>query len=79
MPCVGFEPTIPASEQAKTVYGLGCSATVAGIPTLYFLQIYAQFSHVISSCQVLRLIFCMHFSLLHLGYKLCQLNAHYNI
>jgi hypothetical protein len=30
MPCVGFEPTIPASERAKTVYALECSATVTG-------------------------------------------------
>jgi hypothetical protein len=27
---VGFEPTIPASERAKTVHALDCSATVAG-------------------------------------------------
>jgi hypothetical protein len=30
MPCVGFEPTIPASERAKTVYVLDRSATVTG-------------------------------------------------
>jgi hypothetical protein len=30
MPCVGFEPTIPASEQAKTVHVLDRSATVTG-------------------------------------------------
>jgi hypothetical protein len=28
MPCVGFEPTIPASERAKTVHALDRSATV---------------------------------------------------
>jgi hypothetical protein len=28
--CVGFEPTIPAFEWAKTVHALGCSATVTG-------------------------------------------------
>jgi hypothetical protein len=28
MPCVGFEPTIPASEEAKTVYALDRLATV---------------------------------------------------
>jgi hypothetical protein len=30
MPCVGFEPKIPASERAKTVHGLDRSATVTG-------------------------------------------------
>jgi hypothetical protein len=30
MPCVGFEPTIPASERAKTVHILDRSATVTG-------------------------------------------------
>jgi hypothetical protein len=31
MSCVGFEPTIPASERAKTVHALDHSATVTGI------------------------------------------------
>jgi hypothetical protein len=31
MPCVGFEPTIPASERAKIVHSLDRSATVTGI------------------------------------------------
>jgi hypothetical protein len=30
--CVGFEPTIPASERTKTVNDLGYSATVTGCP-----------------------------------------------
>jgi hypothetical protein len=30
MPCVGFEPTIPASELAKTVHALDRAATVTG-------------------------------------------------
>jgi hypothetical protein len=30
MPCVGFEPTIPASERAKTVHALDRSTTVTG-------------------------------------------------
>jgi hypothetical protein len=30
MPCVGFEPTIPASEWAKTVHALDRLATVTG-------------------------------------------------
>jgi hypothetical protein len=31
MPCVGYEPTIPAFEQAKTVHVLDRSAIVIGI------------------------------------------------
>jgi hypothetical protein len=31
MPCVGFEPTIPASERAKTVHALERSTTVTGL------------------------------------------------
>jgi hypothetical protein len=31
MPCVGFEPTIPASERAKTVHALDRAATVTGL------------------------------------------------
>jgi hypothetical protein len=35
MPWVGFEPTIPASDRAKTVHALDCSATVTGpVPPL---------------------------------------------
>jgi hypothetical protein len=30
MPWVGFEHTVPASERAKTVHALDCSATVTG-------------------------------------------------
>jgi hypothetical protein len=30
MPCVGFEPTIPASERARTVHALDRAATVTG-------------------------------------------------
>jgi hypothetical protein len=30
MPYVGFEPTFPASERAKTVYALDRAATVTG-------------------------------------------------
>jgi hypothetical protein len=32
MPCVGFEPTIPASEQVKTVHAPDRSATLTGFP-----------------------------------------------
>jgi hypothetical protein len=31
IPCVGFEPTIPASERTKTLHALDRSATVTGI------------------------------------------------
>jgi hypothetical protein len=34
MPCVGFEPTIPASERAKTVDALDRSATGTGFPII---------------------------------------------
>jgi hypothetical protein len=30
VPCVGFEPTIPAYERAKTVHALDRTATVTG-------------------------------------------------
>jgi hypothetical protein len=33
MPWVGFEPTIPVFERAKTVHALDCAATVTGIWT----------------------------------------------
>jgi hypothetical protein len=35
MPCLGFGPTIPASERAKTVHALDRSATVTGSITNY--------------------------------------------
>jgi hypothetical protein len=35
MPWVGFEPTIPAFERAKTVHALDRAATVIGVITLY--------------------------------------------
>jgi hypothetical protein len=34
MPCVEFEPTIPASEGAKAVHALNRSATVTGPASL---------------------------------------------
>jgi hypothetical protein len=40
---IGFEPTILASEQAKTVHALDCSATVTGSATVrhkrFFLRL----------------------------------------
>jgi hypothetical protein len=35
MPRVGFEPTIPAFERAKTVHVLHCAATVIGHTAIY--------------------------------------------
>jgi hypothetical protein len=40
MSLVGFEPTIPASERAKTVHGLNPAATVtvySYINTIYYI------------------------------------------
>jgi hypothetical protein len=34
MPCLGFEPTIPASDRAKTVHALDRLATVTGFAEL---------------------------------------------
>jgi hypothetical protein len=34
MPCVGFEPTIPASERVKTVHALHGWATVTGFKNI---------------------------------------------
>jgi hypothetical protein len=39
MPCVVFEPTIPASERAKTVHTLDRSATVTGLPFYLLLTL----------------------------------------
>jgi hypothetical protein len=38
MPWVGFEPTIPAFERAKTVHALDRAATVTGISAINVLQ-----------------------------------------
>jgi hypothetical protein len=38
MPLVGFEPTIPAFERAKTVHVLDRAATLIGIHCSYNLQ-----------------------------------------
>jgi hypothetical protein len=50
MPRVGFEPTIPVLERAKTVYALDCAATMIGL--LYLLHQYTgcsiQTSHTLS-------------------------------
>jgi hypothetical protein len=36
MPCVGFEPTIPSSEQEKIVHVLDRSVTVTGKVSIFF-------------------------------------------
>jgi hypothetical protein len=36
---MGFEPTIPASEQAKTVHASDCSATMTGHHSFYITEI----------------------------------------
>jgi hypothetical protein len=38
MPCVGLEPTVPASERAKTVHASELSATVPGF--VAYIQVY---------------------------------------
>jgi hypothetical protein len=37
MPLVGFEPTIPAFEQAKTVHALNSAATAIGVYIQYIM------------------------------------------
>jgi hypothetical protein len=44
MPCVGIEPTIPASERAKTVHALGRSTTVTGHKAISLVITYKQFN-----------------------------------
>jgi hypothetical protein len=46
MPCVRYEPMIPASERAKTVYALDRSATVTGVGYILF----GKEAHL--SCQI---------------------------
>jgi hypothetical protein len=40
MPWVGFEPTIPASERAKTVHALDRSDTVPGVLKYYVYKLH---------------------------------------
>jgi hypothetical protein len=44
MPCVGFEPTIAASERAKTVHALDGSATMTGCLQINHLRFW--FNHI---------------------------------
>jgi hypothetical protein len=50
MPSAGFEHTIPASERAKTVHALDCSATVtgSGCRDPYFLDLGPSWRWVVS-------------------------------
>jgi hypothetical protein len=49
MPWVGFEHTIPASERAKTVHALDCSATVNGSLSCIRFEIYIRMTFLISA------------------------------
>jgi hypothetical protein len=46
MPCVGFEPTIPASEPAKTVHALYRSATATGSLNIAFQNVWGQYQQI---------------------------------
>jgi hypothetical protein len=48
MPWVGFEPTIPASERAKTVHVLDRAATVTGLIEEYWIKFCMKLRAVIS-------------------------------
>jgi hypothetical protein len=50
MPKVGFEPTIPASEQAKTVHALDCAATVTGICYKYSSKLHMKYCNGTRKC-----------------------------
>jgi hypothetical protein len=45
MPCLEFEPTIPAFEPAKTVHALDRSATVTGSDDVYLVLISRKTRH----------------------------------
>jgi hypothetical protein len=51
---MGFEPTIPASERAKTVHTLDCSATVTGMTHYTYLEYttLTQFSFIYLFCSL---------------------------
>jgi hypothetical protein len=46
MPCVEFEPMIPASERAKTVHALDSSATVTGLNGYTGIIFHKNFSNL---------------------------------
>jgi hypothetical protein len=47
MPYVGFEPTIPASKQAKTVHSSDRSATVTGIILVVSVKIFTIMYYIL--------------------------------
>jgi hypothetical protein len=51
MPRVGLEPTITASERAKTVHALDRSATVTGTQNTYLEQIYSLLQKTRVDCR----------------------------
>jgi hypothetical protein len=61
MPSVGFEPTIPASERAKTVLALDRSATVTGCNFHWLMHIskgigFEDFTAVTTKRTILRVV-----------------------
>jgi hypothetical protein len=59
MPQVGFEPTIPVFERAKTVHNLDRTAIVIGIRIIYFLnnkEIEWTCQRISTSCLVMSFI-----------------------
>jgi hypothetical protein len=44
MPWMGFEPTIPVVQRAKTVRALDCAATVTGICVRYIADIQGRWA-----------------------------------
>jgi hypothetical protein len=59
MPCVGFEPTIPASERAKKVHTLDGSTTMAGSAdsrTKYLISCWLLINVNLSSTNVINAI-----------------------
>jgi hypothetical protein len=51
MPCVGFEPMIPASERAKTVHALDRAATAISSFSVYHLHIIPPFDVTYCVCK----------------------------
>jgi hypothetical protein len=61
MPLVGFEPTIPASEWAKTVHALDCATTVTGFPSLYVLRKISCLVKIRIDSTLLLLLLLLHY------------------
>jgi hypothetical protein len=65
MPCLGFEPTIPASEQAKTVHAFGRSATMTGLDTIC-CPVNKESNHIPGEERVLLLMYYIYIFHLYL-------------